>query len=185
MPNQTQQYPGIALPGSEYFNLAPNRTVALGPRLIVTQDITTPISIAANGQGESDQTLLVAPQFQRTSGLYIVRSQVIYFPGDGSGELTITAIRLGLGPPGGTANIQLDIGLPLATLVNPTGPQLIIQEQDALVTGLDFGPTSPFVVSATMNLYSRIVVNNHDATNPHTFQARTLMIYHQLEGFVQ
>lgn len=182
MPNQV---PYVDLPGAEYFSLAPNRNVAIGPRLVVS--VATPgagITVPANGQGEADLDLLLSPQFQRSSGIYFVRAQAIFGPSDGAAKLTLTAIRLGLGPPP-LNNVQLDIGIPYATLTAPTGTVLVIQETNALVTGIDFGPGSTLANSDSLHLYARVVVNNTDAGAAHTFNLRTTAVFHQLEGFVQ
>lgn len=178
--------PGITLPGAEYFALAPNRNIALGPRLASfnqSANVSVPSGTIASA---SIQSPLVT-HFQTSSGLFIVRAFTIFIPaaGDTSSELQIETIRLGLQPPTTPPglNIFLDIGIPLSILTTPPLAQVCIYERDALVTGLDLGPSWPS--GSQLNLVTLVSVKNLDATNPHSFSVAVQSVYHSLEGFVQ
>lgn len=175
--------PGVTLPGAEYFALAPNRSIALGPRLAQSSGLGAPVSVPANAFSSGQTDILLTPQFTISSGIWIVNSYLIFAPGDFSSELQINGARMGVGVAGGAGNIFLDVGTPLAILSNPVIAQVIIRERDLLVAGLDLGPTFPF--GQALHLYHQVAVKNNDPSNPHSFQVAATAITHQVQGLVQ
>lgn len=174
------QAPGTTLPGAEFFALAPNRNIALGPRLHIGNQTAPVVSVPAGTIGGSNQSGVLEPTFGTSSGVYIVRCYGLFVPGDTSGELQVISARMGVGIA--PLNILLDLGLPTATLSSPANPQIIIFERDALVTALDFAPLPQ---GTALSVILQMQVKNLDTTNPHTFQFGFTCIWHRLDGFVQ
>lgn len=175
-----QQLPRTDLPGAEYFALAPNRSVALGPRLqgsVSSGNVSVPATSVLGPQ----ISILVDPNWTYGSALYLVRAYATFNAVDNALELQIVSARMGLGQtPGG---IFLDMGLPTATLTTPAGsPIVAIYERDALVSQLDF-PTFPINTPLFMDF--TINAKNNDPTNPHSFSVSANAVWHTLRGFVQ
>lgn len=171
--------PGVYLPGAEYFSLAPNRSIALGPRL--GQGAQSAVSsVAASINGQANVSLQVSSNWGFGDALYIVRVYVLFVPSDSFGQLQINQVRLGLGQP--NTGIFIELGIPTATLSAPLNPMVVCYDRDALVTQLDF-PTFP--VNTPLFLDAQISVHNNDAAGAHSFLTQVNIVYHAVKGFVQ
>lgn len=171
---------GVTLPGAEYFALAPNRSIALGPRLFAQNATAPTISVPASTIGGANQSGLLEPLWTPSSGVFIVRAYGLFVPADTSGELQIIAARMGVGIA--PLNILIDLGLPTSTLASPANPQIVIFDRDALVVAQDM----PALASGgQLSIILQIQVKNLDTTNPHSFQFGFTCIWHRVNGFVQ
>lgn len=170
--------PGVALPGAEYFALAPNRSIALGQRRSVGA-IANTVSVGASINGQNNVSVNVSSSWGYGDGIYIVRVYMLFVPGDSSGQLVINQARLVLGQPGMASFLEL--GIPTATLTAPLNPMVVCYDRDALVVQPDM-PTFP--VNTPLYVDGQISVHNNDGAAAHSFQVQVNCIFHEVKGFV-
>lgn len=183
MPNQTIQYPNIDLPGVEFFGLAPNRTIALQGRRRILSPVFSQ-AIPGDSQGNLLISTILETGFNTTSGIYVHRYFLNYFPPSGIAGITLTAANSGLALRANFADFILGQPLALYSATPGLGVPLIL-DRDVLATSRDINLDSP-AIPPTGNLFlnASINVNNTNAT-AETIQALFSIIYTRLDGFTE
>jgi hypothetical protein len=179
-PPQGPQAPGFLFPGAEYFNLAPERKIALqGRRRFNAINTSTSIPATTTGLG-AQLSILLETGWIPGAGIYIHWFTGLYAPGDASGKLQISAARMGLS--GITLQTDLDLGEPTATLTSPTNVINAITEREMLIAARD----QLLIGSNTGNLFLTITINVNNAdTAAHSFQISTKGMYSRLDGLLE
>lgn len=182
MPSQPQQ-PGFWLPGAEYFNLAPNATIAIqGRRRLTTESALTTIP-ADSLATPVTITILCETGFPPGSGIYLHDANVVVSPADAGLTLQIVALQMGLRVS--NAGFGYFLGEPLLSLQSISLPGAIaLSDRDKLITQRDIQAfdTAQIQPSLPLTFVSQITFKNNDTTNSHQVQISGRIVYDRLDG---
>jgi len=180
------QTPRYLFPGSEYFSLAPDRSIALGGRRRFQVLNTT--AAGAGGTALASATAVLESVFPLTAAIYLHDFWVVVNPQDTSGQMQVTGFSTGLGLASGAPvgnDVAYRLGAPYLTLLSVTVPTTGLSDRDKLICHRDLSPFEAFGDANQLTLSFQVNFKNNDGAAAHTVQVQAGIIYTRLDGILE